>query len=205
MTVPIPDQAKRRRVVVIIGQSGEGKSLFFKTRVLPYYNRALIATPTDESYPYAREFHSDKALIRYAVENRVCRVLKRCRDQYDLSVLAATAMALGNSAFCCDEAAVYFRNQRAALTPILQDIIFRSRHRNVDVVLMAQRASTLNIDIRSQATEIITFRQIIEADIRALQYVAGKEAVPDLATLPVGSYYRITRLGTSQESIPLAS
>lgn len=197
----IDDARRKRRVIDILGKAGSGKSFYLKTRVLPEYNRAIVVTPTDESYPGVVEFEDAERMVRFCLRNKVFRVLLRCNTLGDLCPPAGLALSRGDTAVFIDEAQRFFPAGTARAYPqVIYDLFFRSRHRRVDLILAHQRATTVSIDIRSQWTDLVTFRQTESADTSWIRGTTG-EALPDLERLPVGEYYHVTNQGECHQKI----
>jgi DNA helicase HerA-like ATPase len=99
-------------------------------------------------------------------------------------MLGNAAYAAGNCTFVVEECALIFKRGEE-LQDWAKPLVFMGRIQRVSLVLIAQRASKIPMDIRSQASRIITFRQTEPADVSALIDRIGEDAetIPDLPPL----------------------
>lgn len=58
-------------------------------------------------------------------------------------------------------------------------LIFMGRHAQVNLILVAQRAMSVPLAVRSQATRIVSFRQIDPGDCDAISEVVGDRDIAD--------------------------
>jgi DNA helicase HerA-like ATPase len=101
----------------------------------------------------------------------------------DLPLLGKAAFCAGDCSLVIEECALLF--QRGAELDIwAKNLIFMGRHQRVNLVLIAQRANKIPIDIRSQASRIVTFRQTEPDDVSALSDRIGRASRDELPTLP---------------------
>lgn len=100
----------------------------------------------------------------------------------DLPILGNLAFCSGNCTITIEECGTIFR--RGELIPNwARRLIFMGRHPRVNLILVAQRAASIPIDIRSQAGRIISFRQHEADDLSALRSTLGLEKARLLPTL----------------------
>lgn len=85
----------------------------------------------------------------------------------DIEMLGSAAYATGDCVFVMEECKMLF--ERGQDVPHwARPLIYMGREPRVNLVLVAQRATAIPPDIRSQATRIVTFLQTEEADCKAL-------------------------------------
>jgi hypothetical protein len=170
-----------RDLIIVVGNQGFGKSVWSKlfTKSKP---RLLVFDPQQS---YDVDFQTDP-------ETWVPDILENGRKDFrfgsgypwELSLLGNTAYASGDCTFLVEECALIFRRGEE-LHDWAKPIVFMGRVQRVSLVLIAQRASKIPMDIRSQASRIVTFRQTEPADVDALIDRMGSEAegIPDLPVL----------------------
>jgi DNA helicase HerA-like ATPase len=185
---PISDSAKHREINLVFGKTGFGKSFLAKEILIQQFKRLLIACPTDEEYPNAVEFETIEEYWEHVSKHKIFRVLNR--NVFDLNALLAIGLELGNCCVCIEEAQRYMP-VHSTLSDQMLKFILEGRHRNMSGILISQRPSKVNIDIRSQWTRIFSFWQTEKADVDWLRGVTGFD-LEKLESLRVGEYYEIT-------------
>lgn len=103
-------------------------------------------------------------------------------DLAALELLGALAMLAGNALLVIEECAIAF-DKYAKIDRWLRDIIFLGRHRDCGLVVTAQRAASVPIDLRSQLSRLVTFAQSEGDDLSWLKSMLGND-VKELALLP---------------------
>lgn len=98
----------------------------------------------------------------------------------DLDLIGATCYTLGNCLLVIEECGYCFQKGER-IPEWLSEIVFLGRHRNVSLVVTAQRAASIPIDIRSQANRLVTFQQTEMNDTGWLDNYLPPEA--DVTTL----------------------
>lgn len=193
-----PDGGLDRDYIVVVGNQGMGKTLWSR-QFLRSRPRVIILDPIGE---YEGTFFDNVTdLIEYVESNSTFQ-LRTNRDD-ELPRLVKTAMARPDTVFAIEEASrvippwINIRDEM----PDLLDLIYRGRHTRTHFLVIAQRAATIHIHARSQWTRLITFRQTEPQDVRWIQNVAPID--DDLTTLPPLSYYDVTLMGVSRESLTL--
>lgn len=88
-------------------------------------------------------------------------------DPDAVSTLANIAYVAQKTTLILEECAVFFR-RGVALEPWAKRIVFMGRHTECSVVVLAQRASSVPIDIRSQALRVVSFNQQEKDDVLAI-------------------------------------
>src|SRR5207245_10947871 len=71
----------------------------------------------------------------------------------------------------------------ARLDPWLSRLVFLGRHRACSLVVLAQRAASIPIDLRSQITRMVTFAQTEADDLSWLTPFFGREVIVSLPSL----------------------
>jgi DNA helicase HerA-like ATPase len=102
---------------------------------------------------------------------------------HDLPILGNAAFGAGTCTLIIEECAIIFRRGEI-LDDWAKRLIFMGRHQSVNLVLIAQRAAKIPIDIRSQASRVITFRQTEPDDVAAIAERIGFDARDEIPALP---------------------
>lgn len=102
----------------------------------------------------------------------------------DIDLLASVAFLNGHAYFVIEECGVAF-NVGERLSEPLQEALFLGGHNWLSIVLVAQRAASIPIPLRSQATRVVTFRQDEENDVKWLRpyFREQYEDIPQLEKL----------------------
>lgn len=158
--------AGEREVVIILGKSRYGKSTWLGKFLANKPSRFAF----DPFRKTAVQYLSDEELIKqhdegvfqkppYGVGTSVVE---------DIDLLSSIAFLNGNPAtrpyFCIEECAIaFYKGER--ISDALQEAIFLGGHNWLSIVLVAQRAASIPIELRSQATRFITFLQTEKRDV----------------------------------------
>lgn len=185
---------KNREVIIVLGKTGQGKSVWTRnflasrSRIFAFdpvreFQGAYHDSATDfaEYVDYLNttpeaSFFDDAAIHK----NKTFTVAMS--DLNNLDLLGSAAFLTGNCVLMLEELAYCFETRRPPQW--LRDIIFLGRHRGVSLLVTAQRPMSVPIDLRSQATRIISFAQHEGADVDWLKNYFGN-AVWQLPDLPV--------------------
>lgn len=127
-----------------------------------------------------QQVHGDDILSGKAKKFRLgCDSVEEIETLFDLSY------ATGDCTLLIEESGLVF-SKRESLSDSILRVIFTGRHRRVNLLLLAQRAVSIPVDLRSQANRVVCFRQIEARDIDAVCGLIGrqyKDAVPALPEL----------------------
>lgn len=165
---------KDRSITNILGMTGQGKSIMrraltSKERV----NRLFVFDPQmeDESVYYYSDIEE---LLRDYQENKFTDSSFRvgCFDVDVLENLATIAYISGECTMVVEECSIAFQST-AKLSYAFKEIVFMGRHQNVSLITTAQRAVSVPIALRSQATRCISFAQHEDRDISWLKAYYG--------------------------------
>lgn len=174
----------KRDFVVIVGLQGYGKSLWSKI----FVNDAERLFVFDPMASYANVDFSTPLLEQYQeidLHNKK-NFRSGSYDPDDIELMGHGTFLFGDCIFVCEEAHLVF-NRHVPLGTWAKRIVFMGRHRRASIVLIAQRASSIPIDMRSQANRVICFAQHEEDDVKAMTSLFGKydakEKIPQLKPL----------------------
>jgi hypothetical protein len=171
----------RRDFIVIVGNQGCGKTVWAKSYAQSL-SRLLVFDPMG-SYRNV-DFSTDPETWLPDVSEARLNAFRYGRILVeDLRLLGNAAFSAGQCTLIVEECAIIFR-RGGELDDWAKRVIFMGRHQSVSIVLIAQRANKIPIDIRSQATRIVSFRQTEPEDVFALTERIGKFARDELPALP---------------------
>lgn len=168
-----------RNVIGILGMTGYGKSTWLY-HYLRGHKRVFVYDPFAK-FP-ANYLTEDQLLQQYDnggfVENDFCIGSRRLDD---LELIGAIAFKTGRCHLVIEECGFAFsKGQR--IDEWLEEIVFLGRHQAVSVVVTAQRAASIPIDLRSQMRRMVSFRQVEFQDTQWLENYFGEytNEIPDL-------------------------
>lgn len=169
-----------RDFIVVTGNQGFGKSVWTKL----YSNakpRLLVSDPKAE---YPADFVTDPSEWMESVVNGELKTFRfGTYLPEELPMFGNAAFASGNCVFVIEECALIFRRGEE-LHEWARPLVFMGREQKVSLVLVAQRLAKIPIDIRSQASRVISFRQTEPDDVRAVIDRFG-EVGEEIPALPV--------------------
>lgn len=171
----------RRDLIIVIGGQGCGKSVWTKAWAAPkarlfvsdplgsFPNVDFLAEP-EEWWPNVRDGHAKTFRFGTYIKE-------------ELPFFGHAAYAVGDCALVIEECALMFE-RGVDLDEWAKRLVFMGRHRSVDLVLVAQRAVKVPLDVRSQASRIVSFRQTDPNDLRAVSETIGGDFEDEIRTLP---------------------
>jgi len=188
-----------REVIAVLGKTGFGKSVWTrkfsagKKRIFvfdPLLDFPCEYLPTDiliERFDNG-EFDTGKSFVVGSgnIEN--------------LELLGALTMLASDCLLIIEECAISF-DKYGKIPEWLRDIVFLGRHRSASVLVTAQRAASVPIDLRSQVTRLVTFRQSENDDLTWLKPFLNKEELQSLPVLEVLNCIDADGIQKSQYSI----
>jgi len=169
-----------RDYVLVIGNQGFGKSAWTMT-----YGRGkprLFCFDPKAQYPV--DFYWDEATLRDVIEGRTKQFRLGTFRSDELSLIANAAYGTTDCALILEECAFLFARGEQ-LEEWAQRVVYMGREPKLDLVLVAQRAMAIPIDIRSQASRVVTFFQSEPEDCDALAKRIGRQYRDEIAQLPM--------------------
>lgn len=167
-----------RAFVIVVGNQGCGKTVWTK-KYLGAFPRRFLYDPL-AVYPGFDYSGLDRISDVERAPPKNFSIASPFFD--DIPILGSLAYAWGNCTFAVEECGTIFRRGEL-LADWARRLIFMGRHQAVNLVLIAQRAASIPIDIRSQANRIVTFRQHETDDLSALRSTFGLDNARLLPTL----------------------
>lgn len=174
-----------RDIVSVFGMTGMGKTRWTRA-FLRDKPRVIIMDPMVEHDGLL--FDDLGALIDHVMHYRTFRVRVEFPD--DFAMLCAIAYAARDCWLVIEETQRVLPQSRIEPPASFLDIVYRGRHRRVNLLMVSQRPSTVNIAARSQWSRLITFRQSEPADVAWFTNVTGFDLDPQ--SLPQSWYYDVT-------------
>lgn len=170
----------QRDFIIVVGNQNCGKSVWAKIFVRSL-SRLLVFDPMAS---YARvEFNSPETWLENVAHNRLNGFRYGSSFPDDLETIGNAAFGAGDCMLVVEECALIFRRGEE-LHDWAKPLIFMGRHQRVSLLFVAQRASKIPIDVRSQATRIITFRQTEPNDVYAITERIGESNADEINALP---------------------
>lgn len=173
----------RRDFIIVLGMQGFGKSAWTRTYGRSK-NRLLEFNPKGDTprVDYASEPHDFLPAI---LEGRLKQFRFGTWRPEDIPSFTNCAFASGQCTLIFEECAMLF-NKGEQLPEWLRRPVFMGREPELNFVLVAQRATSIPLDVRSQANRIITYLQTDPADVKAVSDRIGSEfrdEIPHLTEL----------------------
>lgn len=174
---------KKREVIIVLGRTGMGKSIWCR-QFLKDKKRLFVYDPIME---INCSYLSTKQLITVAEnDNKNSKSMKHFRigtyQVEDVPLLTSCAYEYGNCWLSLEEASVVF-NAGSRSPDWIRDAIFLGRHRNMSLLVTAQRPTSIPVDLRSQASRIVCFSQHEKNDVGWLRNYFNDQ-VETISTLP---------------------
>lgn len=172
-----------RDVVIILGKSRFGKSTWLGKYLIPKPCRFLF----DPFQKTQAEYLTCDQLIEQHDNGRFQNPPYSVGSRHiaDIDVLSSVAFLNGNKTtrpyFIIEECGIaFYKGER--ISEALQEAIFLGGHNWLSVVLVAQRAASIPIELRSQATRFVSFLQTEKQDVKWCEEYLG-ERMPELSKL----------------------
>lgn len=170
----IPNHKKQRDIIIVLGKTGQGKSLW-TSHYLLYKKRLLVFDPMrDLEVVYYDNTPELAAIIDYLHSMQAPDFNLGISNPDSLDLLGNAAFLMGDCILCIEEAAFVFP-MHTRTPQWLRDIIFLGRHRGVSLIITAQRPVSIPIDLRSQASRVVSFAQHEGADVQWLRTYFGTQ------------------------------
>jgi hypothetical protein len=174
---------KSREIIFVLGRTGQGKSIW--TRIFMQDKKRVFAS--DLLKDFRCTYIDEKELLNmhddglFASPNKF-RVGISNPDE--LEAVGCLAFIHGQAWLMIEEAGFYFAS--GAKAPVwMRNAAFLGRHQELNIIITAQRPTSIPIDMRSQASRVICFSQREKNDVAWLGSYFGDymDAIPDLQEL----------------------
>ena len=180
-------EIKKRDIILDMGRTGMGKSIWLRS-FLKGRKRIFAFDPLgDLNVNYLSKSELIDLYDNGGLREENCRV--GIRDPDNLELLAAISFLSENNWLVIEEASYIFA-PGARAPQWLRDPIFLGRHREISILMSAQRPTSMPVDIRSQASRVIAFSQHEMRDILWLEDYFGEDTweIPGLRPLECLDY-----------------
>lgn len=169
--------AKHRRIILVVGKTGCGKSHLVKS-LLPLAKRLVIldiqGEYPDPQYPLHDvtifdDFDDFKTFMLKNLDMQ--RFTAVCRFDYieDYEAAIEVAYHAENLTVVVEEAHNFGNAHK--MTPVFERIVRLGRHHSITVIAISQRLMDLNTLVRSNADAIVCFALSMPADVKYLEQV----------------------------------
>lgn len=182
-----------REIIICVGQTGMGKTVWSKNYIRTQ-KRVVIIDPQGE-YNY-QEFDKADDLISYIYKRKIFRV--KCCDLREFTNLCFGVTLVPNTLLVIEESQRILA-PKLKIPQDFEDIIYRGRHTETSLLLIAQRATTIDIAVRSQFSQLVVFRQSEKGDLNWLSDVTGHDLNDEVLNLKVLEYLHITSTGIQRK------
>lgn len=172
----------QRDFILVVGLSGSGKSTW--TKAYGAQKTRLLGFDPKAEYPNVDYLTDPQDFIPGILNGEKQTFRHFTPYAEEIPLFTTTAYAAGNCTLIFEECAFVF--QRGESIPEwLESPVFMGREPQLNLVLVAQRASRIPLDIRSQANRIVTFLQNDPADARAIAERIGIDYRDEVSQLPL--------------------
>lgn len=171
----------RRDFILVCGNQGFGKSVWTKLYAAEK-TRLLVFDPKAE-YPGVDYVTPPDEWVDDVVEKRRASFKFGSYLAEEITMLWNAAFAATNCTLINEECTLLF--QRGEDVPEwARPMVFMGREPRLNLVLVTQRANSIPVGIRSQASRIVTFLQTEPADVRAISERIGRDYAEQILALP---------------------
>lgn len=169
---------KQSEVVAVVGLRGYGKSVWTKKYIAPR-PRVFLFDPVQDYKKEGFIYYNGSALLDFNDQqfynyDNYNEFKHAISNPDDVDILAALSYQSTYNTLAIDEASFIFP-ARQRLPEFMRELVFLGRHRNINVVIAAQRAMSIPIDLRSQINRMVSFRQLEGSDIDWLREYFGNK------------------------------
>lgn len=158
---------KRRKIILIFGRTGSGKSYLTK-KLIKKFLRVIVIDKMFE-YEGGEIFYSFNDLLEYFLKQKPNEFKFICRFESDddIELLFKFCWYVKNLLLVVEESELYispYQKQSEFLK-----LVRYGRHRAISIIAIARRVVELSNDVKANADEIISFKQILKKDIDYLK------------------------------------
>lgn len=158
---------KKRKVILIFGRTGSGKTYFTK-KLISKLDRVIIIDKMFE-YEDGVIFYSFNELLDYFLTNKPTTFKFICRfeNDTDIEMLFRFCWYVKNLVLVVEESEMY-------ISPYVKQseflkLIRYGRHKAISIIAIARRVVEISNDVKANADKIITFKQILQKDLDYLE------------------------------------
>jgi len=170
-----------RDFIIIVGAQGYGKS--FWAKLYTRLTSRLLVYDFKLSYPNVIFRNMTEEFFDSIINNKNNFRIGSGNDN-DIEHLSNLSYAAGNCTLVIEECGTVF-DRGQILEAWAKRNIFSGREQGANLIFLAQRATSIPKDIRSQANRIISFMQHDPDDIHALTSLIGRKYHFEIPKLPI--------------------
>lgn len=155
--------APDRDVIIILGKTGYGKSTWL--------HKYCVGVPRRFCFDPFRKFPAEYLTGEQILERHDSGWFRNTASYSigthylpDLSLIGSIAYLTGHCAFIIEECGFAFAKGER-IDDWLAEAIFLGRHQSLTLIFTAQRAVSIPIELRSQASRFVSFRQTERRDV----------------------------------------
>ena len=170
---------KRRKIILIFGRTGSGKTYFAK-RLISGLDRVIVIDKMFE-YDDGIVFNNINDMIDYILMYKPDKFKFICRFESDVEIelLFKLCWYLKNLVLVVEESELYI-SPYTKQSEFLR-LVRYGRHKSISIIAIARRVVELSNDVKANADKIITFKQILTKDLEYLERLGfDKEKVLNL-------------------------
>jgi len=156
---------KERKVIIITGKSGTGKTKLAK-QIIPFFKRRIVLDVLEE-YTCEKTFNSlQEFLDQTSVLDQSINACIRGFKENEIDFICEWVLIAGNICLVVEEFETYV--SRYENFKYLDEIIRRGRHNDVSLIAISQRVPDFPPLFRSQITSFFSFYQDEPTDVKHL-------------------------------------
>jgi hypothetical protein len=177
----------QRDITLVFGKTGMGKTQWAR-QYLKTIDRVLVLDPLEEYHECV--FYDDLSdLIDHCNKYKIFRC--GYNNLTDFPLLCRITKTIPETTLVIEEAQRVLP-PRKLLDENFTELIYRGRHYGSGLLMVAQRASTVDIAVRSQFTRLITFRQSESKDVDWICDCSGFDLADEILGLEPLEYFEIS-------------
>jgi len=177
----------KRDIIQVLGKTGFGKSLWCK--LFTRSNKRLLVFDPVASFDDVEWLNFETMYSQFDDDSPGEILQKEFRfgafEFEALETFGDMAFVTGDNLLVLEEASQIFK-KGCALPDWTNRLTFMGRHEACSMLITAQRASSVPIDLRSQSNRVISFRQSELTDMKWLSEFFNKDEIKQITQLPPG-------------------
>jgi len=174
-----------RRVILIIGMTGSGKSVLTKL-LIQKFNRVIIVDPGDEYEANETFYNFPECLDYFSDLPREFVVACRFDSENELNALYRMVYNVGNILLVVEDVTQYLESTDR--NKDFDKLISFGRHRQIHLIGISQRLVELSRKYRGQVTSLFTFRQQDPHDLDVMEKYGGEFSADTIKNLEMLNY-----------------
>ena len=156
-------------IITVLGKKGTGKTFLIQNRILKQIKKPVFILDSLDEYFNGIIFKDTNTLILYLKSQKpnVSGVyILRPESDRDVDLFFNLVFCIGNCSLIVEETSLYCNPYK--IDENFKKILNYGRHRQINLIAVARRASEIHRDITAQSDFIVSFRQTESRDISVL-------------------------------------